>query len=90
MAEIEAPPGRQPPPRSPGGGSDMSSGGLAKAAGGCCGTCCLLYCGVIFLIMGTIGFIIPSLGLPFMLIGAICCIAGLFAAQWEWRVIKGM
>ncbi|MHA2025044.1 MAG: hypothetical protein ACW98U_04000 [Candidatus Thorarchaeota archaeon] len=89
MAEIEAPPGKQPPPGRHGGGSDMSGSGLAKAAGGCCVTYCLLCGGVLLLFMGTIGFLFPPIGLPFMLIGAVCIILGVFAAQWEWRVLKG-
>lgn len=89
LAEIDAPPGHQPPPKRNGGGSDMSGAGLAKAAGGCIAVYCLLCGGVIFLFMGSIGFLFPPIGLPFMLIGAVCIILGLFAARWEWGVLKG-
>jgi hypothetical protein len=40
--------------------------------------------------MGSVAFMVPSLGFPFALIGAICCIVGLFAAKWEWDVLKGV
>ncbi|MFW9980995.1 MAG: hypothetical protein ACFFE3_03635 [Candidatus Thorarchaeota archaeon] len=88
MAEIDGPPGRQPPPERTGGGSDTSTEGLVKAVGGCCVTCCLLIFGFSFLVIGTTAWFFPTFGLTFTLIGLVCCIAGFFAARWEWGVLN--
>ncbi len=88
MAEIDEPPGRQPPPLGTRSGSDMSVGGLVKAAGGCCGTFCLLIFGFSFLFVGMSAIYFSGIGITFTLIGLILCIAGLFAARWEWGVLN--
>lgn len=87
MAEIDVPPGSQPPPPRT-GESDTSGAGLAKAVGGCCATFCFFAFAFSFLVVGMTAFYFPSVGLSFIVIGLLLLCAGLFAARWEWGVIK--